>query len=184
LEDDELLLRAQAFDEEALAGIFDRYYKPIFRYIYHQIHHVETAEDLAAKVFQRLLEQFTSDNAPIYHLKAWLFRVATHLVIDDSRRQRHRDYVPLDESEPHPLLTEVNFESGLLLEEAKAALSQLTSQQRNVIILRYLVDLSPDEVADVLDLTLGAVKALQHRGLTALRQVLLHDQATDGEHHE
>jgi RNA polymerase sigma-70 factor (ECF subfamily) len=183
LDDDELLQRAHRLDENALATIFDTYYKPIFRYIYHQIHHVETAEDLAAKVFQRLLEQFSIGSGPTYHLKAWLFKVATNVLVDDSRRQRHRDYVLLEENEQQLLIIEENFETRLLVKEAKLALTQLTPQQRNVIILRYLVELSLEEVAEILDLTVGAVKALQHRGLVSLRRDLLHDQVTDGEHH-
>jgi len=90
--DDEqgLLKRARALDDAALGEIFDRYYGLIYRYIYLRTGHAETAEDLSAQVFRRFLDALCENRGPDYYLKAWLFQVATHLVIDEARRGQHR----------------------------------------------------------------------------------------------
>ncbi|HEX2907355.1 MAG TPA: sigma-70 family RNA polymerase sigma factor [Phototrophicaceae bacterium] len=166
----ELLREVRAFDLEALSVVFDRYYDPIYRFIYHHVHHIQAAEDLAAKVFQRLLTQIAAGNGPEQHLKAWLFRVAYHLIVDDARRQQHRNHDELTEDTAISASVETDAAAALLVAQAYTALERLTAGQRDVIILRYLMAMTPGETAAILNLSVGAVKALQHRGLTALRQ--------------
>jgi len=169
----DLLRRARNLEEEALAAIFDHYYPLIYRYIYHHVGHVETAEDLAAKVFQRLLQQFHAGNGPQQYLKAWLYRVAANLIVDESRRQQHRNHQPLDHLAPDDSLNiETLSEKHLLTAQLQNALLCLNARQRDVIILRYIADMSPHEIAGIMEMTAGAVKALQHRALAALRREL------------
>lgn len=174
--DDELLQRAGQLDFRALEMIFDTYYRPLYRYIYHHIRHVETAEDLAGQVFQRLLTVLQSPSAPDRHLKAWLFRVAHNLITDESRRQRYREHEPLD-AETLTLETggdvETDVTRRLLVDQTRAALDSLTPMQREVIILRFLSELSLEETAHILNMNVGAVKAMQHRALAALRRRLI-----------
>ncbi len=169
----DLLRRARNLEEEALAVIFDHYYPLIYRYMYHHVGHIETAEDLAAKVFQRLLQQFHAGNGPQQYLKAWLYRVAANLIVDEFRRQQRRNHQPLD---PCLLIDSLNIEElsehRVLTAQVQAALLRLTVRYRDVIILRYLADMSPDEIAAIMEITVGAVKALQHRALAALRREL------------
>lgn len=173
--DDEkaLLSRARALDEEALSILFDRYYEPLYRYIYHHVGHVQVAEDLAARVFHRLLEQLHAGRGPDRHLKAWLYRVARNLVIDESRRRKHRDHMRLDErlTDEEQDVPE-QAQANILHRQARAALEKLTPRQRDVIILKYLEQYENEEIARLLGLSVGAVKALQHRGLAALRRHL------------
>lgn len=175
--DDEssLLRRAHQFDPAALATIFDTFYGPLYRYAYHHVGHVETAEDLTAQVFQRFLTALKSGSAPTRYLKAWLFRVAYHLIVDDSRRFALRNHQPLD-IQPltdTALSLDETVQNALLIERARHLLHSLAPQQREVIILRFLSDMSLEETADVLQMTVGAVKAMQHRALTNLRRKLL-----------
>jgi RNA polymerase sigma factor (sigma-70 family) len=93
----ELLHRARSLDEIALSAIFDTFYPSLYRYIYHHVRHQATAEDLTAEVFTRILEQLADGRGPKRHLKAWLYRVAHNLVVDESRRRIHRDHDPVDE---------------------------------------------------------------------------------------
>jgi RNA polymerase sigma-70 factor (ECF subfamily) len=152
-----------------LAAVFDTYYPLIYRYIYHHVGHVETAEDLAAKTFHRLLEQ----RAPIRDVRAWLLRVAGNLIVDDSRRMLHRDHAELKEEwVAEGEWIEERVIVALTVERTRAALRSLTPQQRNVIILRYLLELDHAEIAGVMETSTGAVKALQHRALAALRRCL------------
>jgi RNA polymerase sigma-70 factor (ECF subfamily) len=156
--------------------IFDTYYRPLYRYIYHHVRHVETAEDVTGQVFQRFLAVLRSPSAPDRHLKAWLFRVAHNLIMDESRRQRYREYQPLD-AETGLIQAAVDVESDvtrrLLVDQTQAALDTLTPMQREVIILRFLSELSLEETAHILHMNVGAVKAMQHRALATLRRQLI-----------
>lgn len=167
-----LLIQAQEFDEDALSVIFDRYYPQIYRYIYYQITHVEIAEDLSSQVFQRLLTYLhQQDNTPIKNLKAWLFRVAHNHVVDEIRRMKHRDHAPLHDNIANDLHSiPLQVEQNITLSRLRKLIDTLPETQRTVVIMRFLMDMPLAEVADVLDMTIGAVKAQQHRALTTLRQ--------------
>lgn len=170
----QLLRQASIFDEEALIAIFDTYYRPLYHYLYHQTGHVQTAEDLTAKVFQRFLEALHKGQGPEKNLKAWLFKVAHHLAIDESRRFVLRDHMPLDEN---VVDAQVGIDEHLHIahetERIHLALNKLTPQQRAVIILHFLEGLENAEIAHILHSTIGAVKALQHRALATLRRQLI-----------
>ncbi|GAB4479985.1 MAG: sigma-70 family RNA polymerase sigma factor [Anaerolineae bacterium] len=172
--DEKTLLRlAHDLDEGALAEIFDTYYVPLYRYIYHHVGHVQTAEDLTARVFQRMLEKLHAGRGPRHHLKGWLYRVAHNVIIDETRRQGHRSHAPLDEHIPDAdAAPEEQAQQAILAEHARRALMDLAPRQRAAVTLRYLMGLNNEEVARSLGLSVGAVKALQHRGLDTLRRRL------------
>jgi RNA polymerase sigma-70 factor (ECF subfamily) len=172
-EEKALLRGARELDEPALNEIFETYYPLLYRYIYQHVRHRTTAEDLAAEVFSRMLAQLARGRGPKRHLQAWLYRVAHNLVVDHTRRQVHRDHAPLDEglvSTEHNVEMEVH--GSILRQQAAAALQTLTPMQRAVIILKYLEGYTNAEVAPMLELSVGAVKALQHRGLASMRRYL------------
>ena len=172
-DEQELLRRARSLDETALKAIFDTYYQSLYRYIYYHVRHVGTAEDLAAEVFSRMLEQIAKGRGPKQHLRGWLYRVARNLVVDDSRRHVHRNHEPLDERLVFPGPdVESQVQTSFLGQQAWAALGKLTSKQRDVIILRFLEGQENEEIAEILQVSVGAVKALQHRGLASMRRHL------------
>jgi RNA polymerase sigma-70 factor, ECF subfamily len=171
IEERDLLQRARLLDEAALGAIFDTYYPVLYRYIYHHLGHQATAEDLTAEVFVRTLEQLANGRGPRRHLRAWLYRVAHNLVVDECRRRRYRDHDPLDErvaSSTEDVARQA--EAAIWREQAQAVLAELTPQQRSVIILRFLEGYDNREISKILDTSVGAVKALQHRGLAAMRR--------------
>jgi len=181
VEEQALLHGARELDEPALSAIFETYYPPLYRYIYQHVRHRVTAEDLTAEVFSRTLEQLAQGRGPRRHLKAWLYRVAHNLVVDHARRQVHRDHDPLEEgmvSAGQPVEMEVH--GTILRQRAASALQRLTPMQRAVIILKYLEGYTNDEVAPMLELSVGAVKALQHRGLASMRRYLARDRKSEG----
>jgi RNA polymerase sigma-70 factor (ECF subfamily) len=173
LDDETLLRQARTFDEKALAAIFDRYYVPLYRYIYHHIGHVETAEDLAAEVFHRLLAHLHQGNGPQQSLKSWLYRVAHNLIVDEARRPLPRLQTSLADDLPvaKPDI-DAQTHQDIMAQHARRALKSLTPGQRSIIILKFLEGLDNAEIARIVDLPIGAVKSLQHRGLNALRRAL------------
>jgi RNA polymerase sigma-70 factor (ECF subfamily) len=171
--------RERALDGDRLAAIYDEYYQPIYRYVYRQVGDVETARDLTAEVFHRLLRAAQGGGSPDRNSKAWLYRTAHNIVVDHYRRQQHRRHLPLEDelinAKDDPAGT---AERHLSAAQVRAALQHLTPDQRQVIILKFLEGLSNQEVAAVLDKPVGAVKSLQHRGLAALQRQLVSDKET------
>jgi RNA polymerase sigma-70 factor (ECF subfamily) len=164
-------------DRNRLAAIYDQLYEPIYVYVYRQVGDVETARDLAAEVFHRLVGAVQKGNSPDRHPKAWLYRTAHNLVIDHYRRQTHREHLPLNEemvssSEDPATVAEQRSSAA----RVRMALRKLTPEQQQVLVLKFLQGLSNQEVAAVLDKSVGAVKALQHRALAALKRILTPDE--------
>ncbi|MBK8022165.1 MAG: sigma-70 family RNA polymerase sigma factor [Chloroflexi bacterium] len=158
--------------DAALAEIFDTYYEALYRFAFVHLRDRESAEDIAALVFQRLLDAVEAGRPPTENLRAWLYQVARRLIIDHSRRQKHRNHAPLPEALAAPVDLEALVDHELRLEQVYAALDHLNDRQREVILLRFMQGLDVEEVAAVLEISTGAVKTLQHRALTRLRRML------------
>ncbi len=169
----DLLQRARRLEESALSAIFDAYYEPLYRYVYRHLGVSLTAEDLAAEVFQRFLEEIKAQRGPTTHLKAWLYRVAHNLMVDELRRNKHLDFELLDESQlaADPEVGE-QVQQSIAQQLTQSALQQLTDKQRDVLMLKYLQGLEIEEIAQTLNMSISTVKALQHRGLQAMRRYL------------
>jgi RNA polymerase sigma-70 factor (ECF subfamily) len=165
--------KATALDHSALVAIYDEYHEALYRYVYRQVQDVETARDLVAEVFRRLLQAVQYKRGPERSPKAWLYRTAHNIVVDHYRSRQIRQHLPLDErmiadgEDPAKLA-----EDHLTAETVRSALNHLTPEQRQVIALKFLAGFDNQEVAAVVDKPIGAVKSLQHRGLAALRRQL------------
>jgi RNA polymerase sigma-70 factor (ECF subfamily) len=165
------LERARALDEEALAAIYDDFHPAIYRYVYRQVGDVEAARDLTADVFDRMLRAFSLGGGPERHLSAWLYRTAHNLVVDFYRRRSYRLHEPLEENladDETDLVETAHIR--LQTDRLRAAVSGLSPDQKQVILLKFLEGWSNQEVAKALDKSIGAVKSLQHRALAALQR--------------
>jgi RNA polymerase sigma-70 factor (ECF subfamily) len=132
-----------------------------------------------------MLAQIAKGQGPKTYLKAWLYRVAFNLIVDESRRRVHRDHEPLDEGiASSEQGVEARVTSSILQREAWNALDELTVKQRVVIVSKYLGGQENREIARTLNMSLGAVKALQHRGLAAMRRYLERTGVNQGDRRE
>lgn len=150
-----------------LGQIYDANAPKIFRYIYHRLGDAMLAEDLTSEVFVRFLHvRAEPDNTT-----AFLYRMAHNLVIDYLRQHQPfpllDDVVCADRDDP-AIAAELESDRALV----RRALALLTPDQQQVIVLKFLEGLSNEQIARVLDKPIGAVKALQHRGLATLRDLL------------
>lgn len=169
----DLLQRARRLDESALGAIFDAFYEPLYRYIHRHLGHDATAEDLTAEVFRRFLEQIAAGNGPTSNLKAWLYRVAHNLMVDELRRGKHRRHEPLDEDLPasEPPVGEQAIQAAMK-RDLQHALLQLSPKQQAVLTLKFQQGLENEEIARALGMNTGTVRALQQRGLRTLQRLL------------
>lgn len=170
--DTELVLRAKQGDHGAFTQIYERYAPAIYRYIYSRIREAELAEDLQAEVFLRMLEGIHRYEDRGWPISAWLYRIARDRTIDVMRRRRNRQQVSLDVWGGWCDGPENSVEAQLEYEELTRWLDELTHEQRQVIQMRFLAEMSIQEVAQKLGRTEGSVKSLQHRGLQSLARRL------------
>ncbi len=170
----ELIRRAKAYEPGAFAEIYERYYQRIYNYVYYRVSDGVTAEDLCSEVFVKALEAIDSFTFQGVPFSAWLYRIASNLVIDHYRRQPQQQEVPLEDS--RPLIMDdnpgVNLERHFNHQELREALQGLTPDQQQVIVLKFVDGLSNSEVAQILGKTEGAVKSLQHRALASLGRLM------------
>lgn len=170
--DSELVVRAKACDQQALTTIYERYSPAIYRYIYYRVGDAELAEDLRADVFLRMLEGMDRYEDRGWPISAWLYRIAHDRTVDSLRRHRTRNHLQLESWSGTGDSPEHAVDVQLDCEELHHTIDRLTDDQRDVIHMRFMQDMSVQEVADVLGRTPGAIKALQHRGLQALARHL------------
>jgi RNA polymerase sigma-70 factor (ECF subfamily) len=173
--DDEakLIRRAKGGDPTAFAQLYDEHQPAIYRYIFYRVGSDAVAEDLTSEVFVRLVESiddFIYRGSP---LLAWLYTIARNLVNDHHRSQGRAVMVPLDEGlQAGARDPEAAASLALSQERLSEAIEQLTEDQRQVILLKFMEGLDNATVAQVLNKSYGAVKALQHRGLASLQRIL------------
>lgn len=167
-----LLQRARQFDVEALAEIYDYYSPRIYRYAFRLLGDADSAEECVAETFGRFLSMLHERKGPERYLQAYLYRIAHNWVTDQYRRSPGT--LPLESASSvadstglHQIASQHENQ-----ERIRAALNRLTPEQRQVIVLKYLEDLSNEEIAAAIAKPVGAVKSLQHRGLAALERIL------------
>jgi len=126
-----------------------------------------------AETFSRFLKALHAQQGPEDHLQAYLYRMA-HNWITDHYRRRPLPPVDLDSiDQPDPdISTEGSATQNIEQQKVRKALQLLTPEQRQVVMLRYYEGWELEEVALSLNKDVGAVKALQHRAVEALRRVL------------
>jgi RNA polymerase sigma-70 factor (ECF subfamily) len=174
-DEDQLIQRARQGDLAAVSEIYNLHVDRIYKYVRYRTGDDQTAEDITAEVFLRAIESLGSYNDHGAPFVAWLYRIAHARIIDYWRSANRRQTAPLDD----PLLQDglvetdeaidVDFLQHRLL---WSALQQLTDDQQNVIILKFVEGLSNLEIAQVLGKTEGAIKALQRRALETLSRML------------
>ena len=172
ISDSELVVRAKAGDPGALTAIYERYSAAIYRYIYFRVGEAELAEDLQAEVFLRMLEGMERYEDRGWPISAWLYRIAHDRTVDTMRRRRSRQHVPLEAWSGTCDGPDSAVDVQLDYEELNQMLNDLTDEQRQVIRLRFMANMSVQEVARKLGRTEGSVKALQHRGIQSLARRL------------
>jgi RNA polymerase sigma-70 factor (ECF subfamily) len=176
--DADLIKRAQQGDSEAVGELYDRYNERIFRYVWARVHDALTAEDLTGEVFARMVAALAGYRFTGVPFGAWLYRIAHNLVVDHHRKEGGRVLIPLQHVEEHPgsmANPDAVVDQLLKLERVERALVRLDPLQREVVVLRFVVGMPLQEVAQALDKTVAAVKSLQYRGLIALRAELKAD---------
>lgn len=174
MDPDSNLAHARELDEQALAAIHDEYFPGVYRYVRYRLEDEQLVEDISAEVFLRFLDAIRRKGSEIRDVRAWLFGTAANLINDHLRRKYRRNEEGLEENEFLVGIdnTENVAEANDQHRHVREALRNLTSDQQKVISLRFVLDYSVEETAQIMRKTVGAVKVLQFRALASLRRIL------------
>ncbi len=170
-----LVDKARKHDSEAFGKLYDIFFGKIYNYVYYKVGDTTEAEDLTEQVFMKALEAIDKFEWKGVPFSSWLFRIASNVVIDYYRTRSRVTMVPVEDFTVEVGETESSEEAAIkrfTQEKLYIAISRLTGEQQQVIILKFLTNLSNVEIANTLGKTEGAVKALQHRALRALHKIL------------
>jgi RNA polymerase sigma-70 factor (ECF subfamily) len=180
--DDAVLVRqAQAGDEQAFGELARRYEGKLRVYVLRMVGEEETARELVQEAFLRAWANLPRYD-PTFRFSTWLFRIAHNLAVDNLRRGRHQwvsletvdedgevRELPLASSGRSPLEQLANKELARALEEA---IAQLPAHLRELVVLRHMVGLAYQEIAELKGLPLGTVKNKLFRAHSVLRKAL------------
>ncbi len=170
----ELVELAQGGDRDALEELYLIHFDSVFGYLHVTVGNRHDAEDLTTQTFLRMLEsigKFRWQSAPF---SAWLFRIAHNLAMDHFRASRR--WQP-DEEVPEPPADEsTSAEAGAFESIGRKSMleliDELSTDQQQVLTLKFVFNFSNREAATILGKTEGAVKSLQHRALATLNKKL------------
>lgn len=160
--------RAKEGDREAVRFLYLRYADNVYGYVRSIVRDEYEAEDVTQHVFAKLMTVIGKYEEREVSFSAWILRVARNVALDQMRQRRP---IPCEEIREPEIRDEEEsaHHRSLMLRDA---LATLPDEQREVIVLRHLVGLSPGEIAGRLGRTEPSIHGLHHRGRGALRSTL------------
>jgi RNA polymerase sigma-70 factor, ECF subfamily len=189
-----LLANLRRKDKDAFIYLYDSYLDKVYRFIYFKVGNKEEAEDITSSVFLKVWNCVQEGNIQEQNsIKPFLYTIARNLVIDHYRKSSNRMTASLDsrsddeyeisESEisyikDNPeIMDEKNnladsIDKGFELEIVMKKLLELKDEYREVIILRYIDELSVKEISDIINKPKGNTRVLLHRAMKALKDIM------------
>lgn len=166
------LQKAQSGDQEAFGRIYDHFADKIYRFIFFRVGHKEVAEDVLSDTFVKSWQKINQINSP-GALSGWLYQIAKNNIIDYYRLKKELvalsevEEILVDEASPVDSVN-LTFQQNKILK----VLIRLPQEQQQVIKYRFFEDLSNEEIAYAMSKTEGAIRVLQHRAITKLKELL------------
>jgi RNA polymerase sigma-70 factor (ECF subfamily) len=164
----EAVARARTGDADALRFLYLRYADNVYGYVCSIVRDEHEAEDVTQQIFAKLLTTIDRYEPRQVPFSAWILRVAHNAAIDHLRARRP---VPLEEVRPLHVADDTTGRERFA--DLRLALAALPDEQRDVLVLRFLIGLTPREVAERIGRSEEAVHGLQHRGRRRLRREML-----------
>jgi RNA polymerase sigma-70 factor (ECF subfamily) len=173
------LYKAGKLDPDAFARVYDLYVKKIYRYVYFKVSSVQEAQDITSNVFLKAWEYLLSEEREVENLGALFYKIARNLVIDFYRKKEHSDLTEDMDSIKYDIVSEKKFNDvyqnldvKFKTQEVFGALEKLNDLYKEIIILKYVDQLSTKEIASIINKSKGATRVLVHRALAVLKRLL------------
>lgn len=175
--------RLKSHDKEAFIKVYDESVNDIYRFVYFKIGSREEANDLTSQIFLKTWNHIqTNSLEDSKTLRALLYKIARSTIIDHYRETGNKITASLDDEEnPIEVVDETKtpqeqLDEAANLELIKSKLPLLKEEYREVIIMKFISDLSLDEIADISGKGKGNVRVLLHRAVKALRELVEEDE--------
>ena len=166
-------------DEQAFIRVYEKYVDDIYRFIYYKVGNSEEARDITSLVFLKtwnyILEEKLEGSKS---LKSFVYKVARNCVVDHYRKDRSELKIELDDHHLHIDIIDENqdtlkeTEINIDMEKVKEKLEEIKDEYREMIILRYINELSFSEIADITGRSKNSARVLVHRALKALKELM------------
>lgn len=171
------LIDAAKSDPAAFGELYKRYVERIYNYIYFRTGSVRDAEDLTEKVFFKAMSNIKSYRHMGLPFSAWLYRIAHNLVANYHRDRARKQEISLDDV-PGQVLPQVDHHPEVRalksqeVESLLATIHKLSPIRQELLILKFVDQLSNAEIGKILRKSEGAIKSLYHRTLLELREIM------------
>jgi len=180
--EENLIKKVKKGDRNAFAELVDLYKDKVYKVSYRMLGNRQEAEDVAQETFLRVYANIDSYD-PSYKFSTWIYRIASNLSIDQLRKRKQiysldKQVEGTEGLEWHDRLSdpgqgpEDQLLTGEIQGQVQEAINSLTPKYRSIMILRYLEDLSLNEISEVLKLPVSTIKTRIHRGRETLRKKL------------
>ena len=168
-----LLKQVNQGESRAFEEFYGLYVKKIYRFIYYRINSKQDAHDLTSETFCRAW-QSAAQGSKIENLKAFIYRIAHNLIVDFYAQKQKAPLElneELKETLPDGGSLDKNIDVDLDLEQVKRAIKKLPSNYQEILIMRFLDELSISEISQVLGKSKNNIYVLIHRALSVLKKL-------------
>jgi len=175
MNEDNLIKNAKAGESEAFGKLYDNYLPAIYRYIFIRVGSRKAdAEDLTHQVFLSAWQNIKNYKFQGFPFSSWLYRIAHNAVIDYYRGQKPK--IDISEVSENVFADSPDLEKSIddteEIKKVKIALAKLEPDQQSVLLMKFVNELSNQEISEALGKTEGAIRVIQHRGLKQLKKIM------------
>ena len=167
--------RAAAGNVNAFGALYDLFFARVYNYARYRCEDDDTADDLTAQIFERLLKKIAGYSSQKGMFEAWLFALARNVIIDYHRARKLRAFLPWEAARQTPdgsLSPEEHSIRSQFEDQLLKALPRLTDRERDLLGLKYAWDLKNNQIADLTGMSESNVAIILHRAINRLRTLL------------
>lgn len=174
-EEKKLIIRAREGDAEAFGELYDKYLSQIYRFIFLRVRQKDDAEDLAQKVFLKAwknIDGFKMVEGAKF--SSWVYKISRNTIIDYYRT--NKEHADIDSIPENLVISQYNneetFDQALKIEKVIKSIGKLNENDQEIIIMKFVEDMTNVEIAELLDKNEVAVRVAGHRALKRLRKIM------------
>ncbi len=170
------VLQIRSGRTEVYGKLYDKYLDEIYRYVFFKVRHDSNAEDLTSETFIKVLDYIVTSEKNVDNIRALFYRTARNLVIDFFRNKHQTEtHIDIDDEDTFVASdndVEILIDIKIDIEKLDNLMSKIKDEYREVLIMKFVNDMSIGDMARALDKTTGAVRVLVSRAQQALRRAL------------
>ncbi|CCH51924.1 RNA polymerase, sigma-24 subunit, ECF subfamily [Fibrisoma limi BUZ 3] len=170
------MLQVKAGDMHKMGLLFERYHRELFGFLYHMSGSADASEDMAQTVFYRMLKYrhtFTGEGS----FRSWMYHLARNVLVDSAQKNKrsayHQDVAEYAERIGGGTTADESLQKEQELATLHDALTRLSPEYREVLVLSRYQELKYEEIARILNVSEGAVKVRVHRAMNELKKIYL-----------